>query len=132
MPWSDAFATGIDSIDRQHRWLFTTAADFERALDGGRGGATYGVLLRMLEAYTRAHFRHEEECMEKRRCPVAARNREAHRRFRRALERFNARHRRVGFRERDARRLVRMLDSWLENHICRIDIRLRDRAPAAG
>ena len=128
--WSEDFATGIETIDGQHRWLFTTTADFGRALDEGRGASTYGLLLQMLEAYTLAHFRHEERCMEERRCPAAARNREAHRRFRRVLERFAARYRRVGFRAHDARRLVRLLESWLAHHICRIDIRLRDPAPA--
>jgi len=63
--------------------------------------------------------------MDQCRCPVAQRNREAHRTFVEILSGFKQRYAVSGFSRTDARDLVDTLDQWLARHICRIDVHLK-------
>jgi hemerythrin len=126
MKWSNAFATGIQRIDDQHRMLFKMTEDFRAALDEGKGGPVYGILLESLDQYARGHFAFEEDCMERYRCPVAEKNKNAHGRFVAIVAEFQQDYAKTGFDREDARRLVDILDEWLANHICRIDVNLKD------
>lgn len=126
MKWSDTFATGDSRIDDQHKMLFVMASDFRAALDESRGERVYAGLLESLELYVVTHFSYEEGCMARALCPVAAGNKEAHRKFIAVLAEFNERFAARGFDAADARSLVDTLEQWLADHICRIDVKLRD------
>ena len=126
MKWSDNYATGIERIDEQHKTIFKMAEDFRGALSEGGGERTYGLLLDFLNRYCRGHFGFEERCMEEYHCPVAERNKEAHVRFVEVLGGFRQRYAASGFLAVDARELVDAVDRWLDDHICRIDVHLRD------
>lgn len=126
MKWDEAYATGVERIDQQHRMLFQSVADFRAALDEGGGERTYATLLQFLDRYIRMHFRDEESCMERFRCPMAGRNQEAHAKFIEHSRTFHERYAARGFLVDDAYELVDTLESWLVNHITRIDVRLRD------
>jgi hemerythrin len=128
--WSDDFATGIASIDEQHRMLFGMAEDYRSALDEGHGERVYDMLLDSLDAYARAHFSTEEACMIKHGCPAAAANAAAHEQFVVVLSGFQERYRRDGFDRAEARDLVDTLDRWLSNHIARIDLRIKPYVPS--
>jgi len=123
--WSDDYATGIQRIDEDHKMLFRIAEDFRAALDVGRGGGVYSVLLDTLSSYCRGHFRFEEQCMNEYRCPVAQKNREAHVTFLEVLSGFRQRYAASGFDRTDARKLVDTIDRWLDDHICHVDIHLK-------
>jgi hemerythrin len=125
MRWSDEYATGVERIDDQHKMIFKMAEDFRAALDEGAGVKTYGLLLNFLGRYVRNHFGFEERCMEEYRCPVAQRNKEAHARFVEVLSGFQERYAESGFDPADARNLVNTVDRWLADHICRIDVHLK-------
>jgi len=125
MKWSDRYATGIEQLDAQHRTLFRMSEDYRDSLSEGKGERTYGVLLQMLEAYARAHFGFEEQCMYRYQCPVAQTNRAAHARFIAALGGFRTRYAAAGFVMADAEQLVEFLDGWLDDHIGRIDVELK-------
>ena len=127
MKWSDEYATGIARVDEQHKMLFKMAEDYRFALDEGRGERVYSEMLRSLDLYIRTHFGYEEGCMLKYDCAVAEANKEAHTRFVQVLAGFHQRYAVAGFDATDARNLVDTLDHWLVEHICRIDIRLKDR-----
>lgn len=126
MIWNETFATGIESIDRQHKMLFQATSDFRDALDEGRGDQTYAGLLDFLDRYCRAHFDNENRCMERYRCPIAQRNRDAHANFVKVLGEFKRRHTEGGYSAENARRMIDTLDAWLVNHICTIDVQLRE------
>jgi len=126
MKWSDNYATGIERIDEQHKMIFKMAEDFRGALYEGGGERTYGLLLDFLDRYCRGHFGFEERCMEQYHCPVAERNKQAHLRFVEVLAGFRQRYAGSGFLAVDARELVDAVDRWLDDHICRIDVHLRD------
>ena len=125
MKWRDDYATGVQRIDEDHKMIFKMAEDFRSALDEGRGGTVYAVLLDALRLYCDGHFGFEEQCMETYRCPVAQRNKEAHVGFLETLSGFKQRYAASGYDRTDARRLVDTVDQWLDNHICRIDIHLK-------
>ncbi len=125
MKWSDDYATGVQRIDEDHKMIFRMAEDFRAALDMGRGGAVYTVLLDALTMYCRGHFGFEERCMEEYRCPVAGKNKEAHGKFVEKLSEFQERYATSGYDHTDARRLVDTVDQWLDDHICRIDVHLK-------
>lgn len=126
MKWSDEYASGIEQIDDQHKMIFKMAEDFRAALDEGLGQRVYGGMLESLDLYVRTHFGFEERCMEKYACPVADGNKKAHAKFVEVLSGFQQRYTASGFDRSDARSLVDTVDQWLADHICRIDVRLRE------
>ncbi len=126
MKWRDEYATGIQRVDEQHKSLFRMADDFRMTLDEGGGERTYGTLLDLLDGYCRGHFRFEERCMEEYRCPVAKKNKEAHSMFMATLRDYQQRYAASGYLAADACELVNAVDRWLDEHICRIDVHLRN------
>jgi hemerythrin len=125
--WSENYATGVARIDAQHQMLFRMSEDFRLALDEGGGEGVFHLFLEGLELYALAHFRFEEGCMERCHCPAAEANKSAHVAFEETIRRFRERSRR-GFDGAEARELTAVIDSWLANHIARIDVQLREWA----
>jgi hemerythrin len=109
--------------------LFQMSEDFQAALESGTGAQVYGELLQSLELYAAAHFRFEEACMARYVCPVAAQNQQAHAAFTERIGQFRRRFDESGYRSEDAFGLTKFIDEWLANHICTIDVRLREFAP---
>ena len=126
MKWSDKYATGIQRIDEQHRMLFKMSNDFQSALDERRGERIYGIFLDFLDNYCRRHFHFEERCMVEYHCPVAQKNKEAHSMLLATLRDYQQRYAANGYLDADARELTNTVDRWLDEHICHIDIHLRD------
>ena len=122
--WSNAYATGIQSIDEQHQMIFRMTNEFHAVLEGD-GQASYEKMLNSLESYARAHFRLEEECMVRYRCPVADQNKQAHARFTNILQDMRQRYSIIGFDRKDAQELIGLLEEWLANHICKVDVQLK-------
>ena len=131
MKWSVEYATGVDRVDEQHRMIFKMAEDYRSALDEGLGERVYPVLLKSLDAYVRTHFGFEETCMNRHNCPAARVNGEAHAKFVAVLADFRQRFDARGFAHEDARGLVDTLDRWLVDHICSIDVRLKESVAKA-
>jgi hemerythrin len=125
MKWSAAYATGIEHIDDQHKMLFKMSEDFRLTLDEGKGQQVYGEFLRSLHLYASGHFRLEEQCMAKYRCPVAQTNCVAHAKFKETVIRFQQRYEGYGFDRSIAGSLMDFLDRWLADHIGRIDVQLK-------
>ncbi len=122
--WSNAYATGIQSIDEQHRMLFRMTSEFRSALESD-GQTAFDKLLTGLETYARTHFRLEEECMVRYRCPVASQNRQAHDRFVQILADMRQRYSIIGFDRKDAQELIGLLEEWLVSHISLVDVQLK-------
>lgn len=126
MKWKDAYATGVPEVDRQHRSLFAFSEEFREALENGFGEKTYDLFLEFLGTYAEMHFDFEEACMLAHVCPVADRNRKEHVSFSRMIAEEEAAYRSHGFDRERALELTRKIDSWLDSHICRIDVQLKD------
>jgi hemerythrin len=128
MKWSNEYAIGIERIDEHHKMLFKMAEDFRDALEEGRGERVYAELLHSLGVFVKSHFAFEETCMERYSCPVAQKNMEAHRRFSEVISWFQQEYKLRGFVEEDAHHIVDTIDWWLADHICTVDIQLKQYA----
>jgi hemerythrin len=126
MKWIEDYATGVERIDEQHKMIFKMAEDFRAALDEDGGMGVYPTLLESLSLYCDGHFSFEEECMAEHECPVAHKNERAHIIFLQVLSGFKKRYALVGYDSADARKLVDTIDMWLADHICNIDVHLKN------
>ncbi len=125
MGWKEEFATGIDEIDQQHRLLFDHAEVFRDVLENGGGTFSYKSFLDFLSAFIEIHFGYEEECMHAHRCPCATENKKEHAIFSRHVANEVARYEQEGFDTAKAFALLTRVETWLEDHIGRIDTQLR-------
>jgi hemerythrin len=64
--------------------------------------------------------------MEEHRCPAVSKNKLAHAGFTKVLDGYRERYAARGYEAADARALVDEVDAWLDGHICRIDVKLKD------
>ena len=119
MPWSDAFILGIDSIDKQHRWLVDTTNRLYDEIESHN--PERDVLKEILEGlvdYTVNHFIVEEDLFNRYAYPQEAEHRTRHDEFaRHALElllRFEK-------GESVSNEMMEFLQSWLINHILKED-----------
>ena len=60
MTWNENYATGVTSIDTQHRKLIDMLNELQEAMLAGKGNDTVGRILGGLVQYTASHFAHEE------------------------------------------------------------------------
>ncbi len=128
MQWKEDYATGVPEIDEQHRSLFAFSEEFREVLENGFGEKTYDLFLEFLKSYAEAHFNFEEKCMMARSCPVADRNRAEHATFTSMIAQEMSDFAAHGFDRQRALDLTDKIDQWLDSHICRIDIQLKDSA----
>jgi len=135
--WSDALCTGNRAIDNQHKYLIDIINDLADAIESGQTAQSMKKIVNLLQYYTEWHFCKEEDCMERLKCPVAARNKQAHAQFIEAFLGFRSELEAGGDSSEIATRMYKTLTSWLVQHIQGIDANLRhvsgeDGAPAAA
>jgi hemerythrin len=124
--WTEAYATGIAEIDKQHKMFFRIVEDFRLSHVEGRGATVYEQVVNLLAAYARGHFGYEESCMHAHNCPMAANNKLEHTQFLRFIERTREQYRLHGYRDHESEELLGTLEDWLTNHIGKVDVHLRD------
>ena len=134
--WNEQFVTGSDTIDQQHRTLIHNFNHLECLLtDTNPTRADCEFLIHMLdflEGYVETHFRYEEDCMERHRCPVHAKNKQAHGQFMILFREFRSRSHAEGFRPEVIRSLYQTLGEWIQHHFLQVDTRLRPCIAAAA
>lgn len=130
LQWSDAYSVEIELIDRQHRKLFTIVNELGSAAEQGKTKEALGRALDELIAYTKEHFKTEEDLFQTHSYPEATAHKEQHDQF---VEKVG------DFRERfDEGKLtmtveVRLfLTDWLVNHIKKTDKKYSAFLLAAG
>ncbi len=128
--WSEVYSTGHPQIDQEHKILIDRLNELEQALIDGQGKSVIEPMLKFLEDYAAIHFRNEEACFEKYRCPVAAENKAAHQVFIRTFTEAKAK-----VSERGASAVLvlethRKLGEWVRNHILKTDCKLRHSLPS--
>ena len=131
--WTKNFETGSEKIDLQHQMLIANINHLEEMLNTTnptREECVFLVhLVEFLEAYADTHFKLEENCMEKYRCPVRAQNQEAHERFRGLFHQYKERCNSEGYKLELLRDLHEACRSWVQEHILQIDTQLRPCLP---
>jgi hemerythrin len=81
--------------------------------------------IEFLEDYLVSHFREEEECMFRFRCPAHQDNKRAHTEFLDFFRGFKLRFLDEGYRPEVVRELFAACVAWIQRHILRIDVQLR-------
>lgn len=126
LEWKSDYETGVPTIDTQHKVLFDNINRLEALLAKDeivRSEADY--LLKFLDGYAAQHFKGEETCMARFRCPSHARNREEHAQFLETLK-FAREEYKIAHKPRAVlERLHETLAFWINNHILQVDVQLK-------
>lgn len=115
--WNPELDTGIDVIDQQHRRI----VDYINALEAANAGgdrAAVGRTLDDLVDYTISHFAFEESLQEEAGYAYSKPHKKVHELFVRRVDEYVERHR-LG--DDVGGELLKLLASWLVNHIRRDD-----------
>lgn len=122
----ERMTTGVPEIDKEHQELIRRFNEFHDAMAKGRGKDAAAKLLTFIVEYTETHFAHEEKCMRERKCTAAAANLAAHNALRREIAGLTPKLKDGSLSLVDLIKIERTLGDWLQNHICAIDVKLRD------
>ena len=127
--WTKELETGSARLDQQHQLLIDNINLLEEQLQAPnrtQQEAESAVrLVDYLEAYANVHFKDEEQCMERYRCPAHAQNQQAHERFRGFIHNYRRLCEVEGFKVELLRNLHEVLRLWTEEHILKIDTQLK-------
>lgn len=124
--WSEQFATGSPLVDTQHRMLIDKINLLEQLLIGPPPPkAKCDELLSFLGSYVNTHFKFEEQCMERARCPAHAKNKEAHAAFLGVFGKFKERYLVEGPKPELLKSLQTAAADWIKQHILTVDIQLK-------
>src|SRR5664280_1480966 len=129
--WDETMSTGLATVDAQHKQLIGWLNDMLMAMGEGHGRGEIARALDKLQSYANSHFDHEEICMTKYNCPVAAQNANAHNEFRATLASFREEFDRTGPSARLMVRTEAELMKWIYAHIIRVDSQLAPCVKAA-
>jgi methyl-accepting chemotaxis protein/hemerythrin len=115
MEWDESFATGIRSIDDEHKVLFRMINDLHDAMQQKRSKEAIGEILNGLASYTVNHFDHEEKAFAQTHYPEEAQHKQLHKKLVdqvvELIGRFNAGETLL------THDVITFLQDWLINHI---------------
>lgn len=127
--WNQEYETGHALMDAQHRMLIS----YVNRLDGlcrttNPGREEFELFLRFmefLEDFIPEHFRKEEDCMLRFRCPAYQEAHAAHQEFLSFYQGFKSRFGIMGYRVELVRQLFDACLSFIQRHILGTDVQLR-------
>jgi hemerythrin-like metal-binding protein len=122
----DKMTTGVDEIDAEHQEWIRRFNEFDSAINKDEGQTALRSALSFYLDYTASHFAHEETYMARYQCPAAEANRLAHLAFKTHVAETDAWVKQEGASLFEVVTLRLMLEEWMTNHICTIDVQLRD------
>ena len=126
--WKKDFETGSLKLNEQHRLLVDSLnllKEHLNTVDPSNDEMIIMVhLVDYLQAYTNIHFKGEERCMERYRCPAHAENRVEHERFRGFIRDYKKLCEIEGFKVELLRNLHQVMRTWVAEHILKIDTQL--------
>jgi hemerythrin len=126
LTWTEDFATGSDLVDLQHRRLIENINKLEALLLGPPPDkAVCDEMITFLDHYVNTHFKLEEMCMERFRCPAHEKNKQEHLEFQKVIAQFKQRYQTEGSRLELLHELQNAATKWIKNHILATDIQLK-------
>lgn len=122
--WADSMATGIATIDKQHRYLIETLQKANKKLLGVQDNALLREITKALLSYALTHFETEEELMQRygyqeARPDEASDHVAQHRDFSRQVVAISDRLREG--REVSNAEVLAFLNHWLRDHVLGVD-----------
>jgi len=135
--WNEKFETGHSLIDAQHRMLVSYVNRLEELAGNTHPSqddlALFLRFMEFLEDYILLHFKEEEDCMFRFRCPAHYENKKAHTEFLDFFRQFKLQFRIEGYRPEVVEELYNACIAWIQRHILRIDVQLKPcQAQALG
>jgi hemerythrin len=124
--WSEKFATGVESVDLQHKELINQLNRLHDAITSGMGKEVVQRILDFATRYAEQHFAHEESCMDRYRCPMASENRAQHVLFVKRMQTLREQMETHEPRSEEILALYREIHAWIQNHILKVDCALRN------
>lgn len=121
MYWKDEYATGIKTVDAQHKRLFQMVEDLHQALQSGLRPMAVETLLTALDEYKTRHFLLEEKYMMESDYPGIEEQQLAHSLFSQQIAGFFEEFNTKGLTPALIIELKRELHFWLENHVTGLD-----------
>jgi hemerythrin len=128
----ERMTTGVEEIDKQHQELIKHYNAFHDTMARGNRMEVALETLAFVADYAEWHFKKEEDCMRQYRCPAAAENLAAHNGLRQQLVQVKSRVKSNQMSVVDLIDLDKMLGDWIQNHICSVDVKLRECVNAPG
>lgn len=131
LEWKSDYETGMPAIDAQHKVLFehiNRLGKFVKTGEIQRSEADY--LLTFLENYAVQHFNGEEACMARFQCPAYERNKEDHALFLNVLRFCKTEYKTTDQPKETLERLHESMRWWINQHILKVDVRLKDSISA--
>jgi len=125
LQWNEQYATGFQTVDRQHQELFKMVNSLEVSIREGHAQNAFADTLKFLGNYVQKHFDHEEECMHQVNCPSAQQNKDAHKQFLEIYGQYVGQFNKQGYSDALAKQLHQTAQKWLVKHICSVDFRLK-------
>lgn len=128
--WNDRLATGITSIDDQHKRLIDLVNGLAEAMRGGKSKDVITKVLEGLREYTKSHFGFEESAFERYGYPKAAEHVKSHESFVGRVDELIEQHQNgsIGL----SVKVLNFLTEWVKNHIMNEDMAyvpfLKDKA----
>ncbi len=122
--------TGESQVDEQHKELFEFLNRLEDQIQKGAPFELVEKTLQFIGTHSKTHFSYEESCMTRHGCPFAARKKEAHTKFLEVFQSFCQKFQQEGTKEDLLRQVHAAAESWMDNHICQVDVHLRDYVDA--
>ena len=124
--WNDNYATGVFSIDTQHKELFKQVNNLSGAMSQGKGKDEIGKIITFLGDYTVKHFGNEETLMDKNSYPKSASHKALHSTFLTAFQKLKGDFERNGASSGLVLDINTKVGDWLKNHILETDKQLGD------
>jgi hemerythrin-like metal-binding protein len=115
MTWTDNYATGIASIDTQHKKLIEMLNQLQDAMLAGKGNEAIAKILDGLVQYTVTHFAHEEQFFAKFGYPESASHKAEHQKLAQQVGEFQAQFK--SGKTKLSAAVMNFLRDWLNNHI---------------
>lgn len=125
--WNEEkMATGFPEIDSQHKEWIRRVSEFDDAVINRKGQEVIQNTLDFLTQYSETHFADEEAVMLQNNSILLKPNKSAHDEFRGMLVEINSWVKNAGASSVEVVELKIALEQWLVNHICTIDVELRN------
>ncbi len=119
IPWSQSLSVGLEYIDSQHKVLIKLINDLHKAMKAGKSTSTSGAILDQLIEYTETHFGNEERLFKKFKYPEYENHKKVHTslvsQVKDLKDQFMAGNGTLSVE------LMEFLQSWLKDHILKID-----------
>ena len=136
LKWTEKYETGNSLLDAQHRMLFSyinRLEAFTRTTNPSQEELSLFMrVVEFLETHALTHFKEEEECMLRFKCPEHRENKQAHSEFLDFYRGFTRRLHYEGCRPELVRELHKACVTWIQRHILRTDMQLKPSLESAA